>query len=88
MTNLLSDKKRLADAKTFLMVPVWTDQPGKLRGKCEHCGCQVAWDPGSAAVMQEMNVHLLCPACTHVLFEVLGNQVESLGKLDGGTLSR
>jgi Zn finger protein HypA/HybF involved in hydrogenase expression len=86
--GLLNNPNRLAAAKTFLMVPVWTDQTERIKGKCEHCGCQVAWDPDSAAVMQEMKTHLLCPLCMGLLFDVLGNQVESLGKLDGGTVTR
>lgn len=86
MTNLLSDPKRLGAAKTFLMVPLWDDRADRIKGKCEHCGCEVAWDPQSAAMMQELNVHLLCPGCTHVLFDVLGSQVERLGRLDGGIL--
>lgn len=88
MTNLLTDKKRLAEAKTFLMVPLWTGQAGRARAKCEHCGEAVAWDLDSASVMDALKTHLLCPPCTGLLMTVLGDAVESLGKLNGRTLTR
>lgn len=88
--ELLKDPKRLAAAQTFLMVPLWDDRPDekRIKGKCEHCGYAVAWQAESSEVMEALGTHLLCPLCTRLLLSTYGGAIESLGKLDGRTLTR
>ena len=88
MTNLLSDPKRLEGAKTFLMVPLWEDQTDRVRGKCEHCGAEVAWQPECAEQMEALKTHLLCPDCTRLMLQTFRGAIESLGVMDKGKIIR